>query len=182
MDDLETRLAAVVCDRLRTEITPLFDNLHRFVDRRIAELSAEVHGTAQLLDFCETNLSGQLSRIDEQIAGVVAAPVQASRDNGLELEAVLQATSAAASQIMEAAEVIDDWVRGVRSDPAGPEILAEKVTAILQARAFQDATVRQIRRAIEHLQRVEAMLTAIVPEPASTPPQMVASDSAADFI
>ena len=180
MDDLDTRLAALVCDRLRTEITPLFEELHRFVDRRIAELSAEVHGTAQLLDFSETNLSSQLSRIHEQIASVVAVPVQASRNSGLELEAVVQATETAANQIMEAAEVIGDWVRSDRRDPAGLEMVAEKVNAIFEACTFQDVTGQRIRRAIEHLQRVETMLTDIIPAAASGPDEIAASGPAID--
>jgi chemotaxis protein CheZ len=162
--DLDTRLAAMVGDQFRAEITPLFQELHRFVDRRIAELSAEVHGTAQLLDFSEVNLSGQLSRIHEQIASVVARPTQASYNSGLELEAVVHATENAANQIMEAAEVIGDWVRGDRSDPAGLAMVAEKVNAIFEACTFQDVTGQRIRRAIEHLQRVETMLTDIIPE------------------
>ncbi len=108
MDDPDSCLAALVCDRLRAEFAPLFEDLRRFVDRRIAELSAEVHGTAQLLDFSDTNLSGQLSHIHEQIARVVAMPAQASRNSGLELEAVVQATETAANQIMAAVEVIGD--------------------------------------------------------------------------
>jgi chemotaxis protein CheZ len=178
VDDLDTRIAAVVCDRLRTEITPMFENLQRFVDRRIAELSAEVHGTVQLLDFSETNLSGQLSRIQAQIASVVATPVQASRNSGLELEAVVQATEAAANQIMEAAEVIGDWVHGDRTDPAGLEMVAEKVNAIFEACTFQDITGQRIRRAIEHLQRVENMLTDIIPEGTAAPGRNVAPDPA----
>jgi chemotaxis protein CheZ len=180
VDDLDTRLAALVCDRLRTEITPLFEELHRFVDRRIAELSAEVHGTAQLLDFSETNLSSQLTRIHEQIASVVAVPVQASRNSGLELEAVVQATETAANQIMEAAEVIGDWVRSDRRDPAGLEMVAEKVNAIFEACTFQDVTGQRIRRAIEHLQRVETMLTDIIPAAALAPDEIAASGPAID--
>jgi chemotaxis protein CheZ len=163
VDDLDTRLAALVCDRLRTEITPLFEDLHRFVDRRIAELSVEVHGTAQLLDFSETALSSQLSRIHEQIASVVAVPVQASRNSGLELEAVVQATETAANQIMGAAEVIGDLVRSDRREPADLAMVAEKVNAIFEACTFQDVTGQRIRRAIEHLQRVETMLSDLMP-------------------
>jgi chemotaxis protein CheZ len=176
--DLDTRLAAMVGDQFRAEITPLFQELHRFVDRRIAELSAEVHGTAQLLDFSEVNLSGQLSRIHEQIASVVARPTQASYNSGLELEAVVHATENAANQIMEAAEVIGDWVHGDRTDPAGLEMVAEKVNAIFEACTFQDITGQRIRRAIEHLQRVENMLTDIIPEGTAAPGRNVAPDPA----
>jgi chemotaxis protein CheZ len=163
VDHPDTRLVTLVCDSVRAELAPMFDDLRRFVDRRIAELSAEVHGTAQLLDFSETNLSGQLSRIHEQIASVVSLPVQASRNSGLELEAVVQATETAANQIMEAAEVIGDWVHSDRRDPADLAIVAEKVNAIFEACTFQDITGQRIRRAIEHLQRVETMLSDMMP-------------------
>ena len=52
---------------VRAEIAPLFDNLQKFVDRRIAELSMEIHATVQLAEYSESNLSGQLGRMQEQI-------------------------------------------------------------------------------------------------------------------
>ncbi len=178
MDDPDTRLAALVCGKMRAEFAPMFDELRRFVDRRIAELSTEVHGTAQLLDFSETNLSGQLSRIHEQIASVVALPAQASRSSGLELEAVVQATENAANRIMEAAEGIGDWVRSDRRDPAGLAMVAEKVNAIFEACTFQDLTGQRIRRAIEHLQRVETMLSDMMPAAPPVPGQGAAPAAA----
>jgi chemotaxis protein CheZ len=163
VDDIGTHLVAQLCDRMRDELTPMFDELRRFVDRRIAELSAEVHGTTQLLDFSESNLSGQLTRIHDQIARVVAHPMQASRNSGLELEAVVQATETAANQIMEAAEVIGELIQSGRRDAESFEVVAEKLNAIFEACTFQDVTGQRIRRAIEHLQRVETMLSDIMP-------------------
>jgi chemotaxis protein CheZ len=178
VDDPDTCLATLVCDRLRGEIAPMFDELRRFVDRRIAELSVEVHGTAQLLDFSETNLSGQLSQIHAQIASVVSPPAQASRSSGLELEAVVQATETAANQIMEAAEGIGDWVRGDRRDAASLTLVAEKVNAIFEACTFQDITGQRIRRAIEHLQRVETMLSDMMPAAPPVPDQIAVPTAA----
>ncbi len=71
---------------IRTEVGGLFAEMHRFVDRRIAELSAEVHGVTQLMDYSEANVTGQLSRVHEQIVGLLAAPAAATRNSGLELE------------------------------------------------------------------------------------------------
>lgn len=153
------QIQQVVCATIRTEI----GTLRTFVDRRIAELSAEIHATSDLMDFSETNLSGQLSDIREQIASVVAMPTAATRNSGLELEAVVQATEAAANRIMEAAEAIGDWLRDGKSDPASIEIVNEKVNAIFEACSFQDVTGQRIRRAIQHLQQVETMLTGMVP-------------------
>ena len=138
-------------------------DLRSFVDRRIAELSMEIHATVQLVDFSETNLTEQLSGIREQIASVVAAPTAATRNSGLELEAVVQATEEAANRIMEAAEAIGDWLREGKNDPGSMAAVNEKVNAIFEACSFQDVTGQRIRRAIQHLQQVESMLTGMVP-------------------
>lgn len=150
-------------DGIKADIAPLIEELRRFTDRRIAELSAEVHATVQMVDYSESNLSGQLSKITEQIASVVAMPAAATRNSGLELEAVVQATEAAANQIMEAAEAIGDWLRDGGRDVASLESVAEKLNAIFEACTFQDVTGQRVRRAIQHLQQVENMLTDLMP-------------------
>lgn len=137
--------------------------LRSFVDRRIAELSAEIHATVELMDFSENNLSGQLKGIREQIAGVISLPSSASRNSGLELEAVVQATESAANRIMEAAEAISDRLREGKNDPAVMEAVNEEVNAIFEACSFQDVTGQRIRRAIQHLRQVETMLSDIIP-------------------
>ncbi|MGD0107516.1 MAG: hypothetical protein ABSC06_26280 [Rhodopila sp.] len=153
------QIQQVVCDTIRTEIGAL----RTFVDRRIAELSAEIHATSDLMDFSETNLSGQLSDIRSQIASVIALPTAATRNSGLELEAVVQATEEAANRIMEAAEAIGNWIRDGKNDPASLEDMNQKVNAIFEACSFQDVTGQRIRRAIQHLQQVENMLTEMAP-------------------
>ncbi len=150
-------------DGIKAEIGPLFDDLRRFTDRRIAELSAEISATVQLVDYSEANLSSQLGKIHEQIATVVAMPSAATRNTGLELEAVVQATEAAANQIMEAAEAIGDWLRDGGRDVDSLEAVAERLNAIFEACTFQDVTGQRVRRAIQHLQQVENMLTDLMP-------------------
>lgn len=143
--------------------------LRRFVDRRIAELSAEVHATTQLMDFSENTLSGQLRTIHEQVASIIAAPGGGYRNGGLELEAVVQATEAAANRIMEAAEAIANWLEEGARDPESIAAATEKVNAIFEACSFQDVTGQRIRRAIQHLQQVEEMLGGLSPEPGQPP-------------
>ena len=155
---------------IKAEIAPLFDELRRFTDRRIAELSAEIHATVQLVDYSEVNLSAQLAKIQQQVAVMVDIPAAASRSRGLELESVVQATEAAANQIMEAAEAIGDWLRNGSRDVESVEVVAEKLNSIFEACAFQDVTGQRIRRAIQHLQQVENMLIEITPGHAAAPP------------
>jgi chemotaxis protein CheZ len=157
------RIGQRIQEGIAAEITPLFAELRRFTDRRIAELSAEIHATVQLVDYSETNLSSQLGKIQEQVAVMIAMPVAASRNSGLELEGVVQATEAAANQIMEAAEAIGDWLRDGSREVGSLELVATKLNSIFEACSFQDVTGQRIRRAIQHLQHVETMLTEIAP-------------------
>ncbi len=145
-------------DVIRAEFGHRFDELRRFVDRRIAELSMEVSGAVQIMEYGETNILSQLARVHEQVASMIAAPAHATRNSGLELEAVVQATEAAASQIMEAAEGISEWVRGGSRDPAALRLIDQRVNSIFEACSFQDLTGQRIRRAIANLQNVETMV------------------------
>jgi chemotaxis protein CheZ len=155
-------------DALRAELEPRLDALRGFVDRRIAELSAELHASVELSDMGETRLSGEIARVHEQIAQLVAVPAAATRNSGLELEAVVQVTESAANTIMEAAEAIQDWMAGGREAAALPAI-AERVNAIFEACSFQDLTGQRIRRAIQHLQQVEGVLQTLLPDGAAAP-------------
>src|SRR5678816_1977930 len=110
-------MSASLEELVRASVRAECDELRRFVDRRIAELSMEIHATVQLVDYSETNLSARLTSIHEQIASMVAPPVAATYNSGIELEAVVQATESAANQIMEAAEAIGTWLQA-GGDPA----------------------------------------------------------------
>lgn len=168
----------IIQETIRSEL----GDLRAFVDRRIAELSMELHATVDLMDFSENNLSGQLASIKEQIGSIVAQPSTATRNSGLELEAVIQATESAANKIMEAAEAISDWLREGKNDPASRQAVNDRVSAIFEACSFQDVTGQRIRRAIQHLEQVETMLTGIVPAgagpnaPAESAPALVDGD------
>jgi chemotaxis protein CheZ len=157
-------LEELVRSAIRTEC----DDLRKFVDRRIAELSMEIHATVQLVDYSETNLSQKLASIHEQIANMVAAPIATTYNSGVELEAVVQATENAANQIMGAAEAIGTWLQA-GSDPASLSAVTEQVNTIFEACTFQDLTGQRIRRAIEHLQQVETMITGMIHEEAPAP-------------
>ena len=117
--------------------------------------------------------SGQLGRIHEQIAGLVAIPAASTRNSGVELEAVVQATEAAANTIMEAAEAIQDWIEGGAQDKAALKALSARVNSIFEACSFQDVTGQRIRRAIQNLQQVETMLQGMMPAARAVAPVRV---------
>ncbi len=168
--EIETALGAAVL--------PALADLRRFVDRRIAELSAELHASVQMADMTEEKLSRELAMVHERIASLVAMPTASTRSSGVELEAVVMATEAAANTIMEAAEAIQDWISSGARDPAAIDALAEKVNSIFEACSFQDVTGQRIRRAIQHLQQVETMLERIAPMPVAGPAVQVRTAAA----
>ncbi|MGK7863172.1 hypothetical protein [Falsiroseomonas sp. E2-1-a4] len=151
-------------DAVRAELHPALADLQRFMDRRIAELSAELHASVEIADMGEERMTTELARIHDQIGQLVAMPAAATRNSGLELEAVVQATEAAANTIMEAAEAIQDWVAGGAQDKDAVAAIAARVNSIFEACSFQDVTGQRIRRAIQHLQQVENMLETMIPD------------------
>ncbi len=159
----EMRAIMVEPEALRAAMAPSLDELRRFIDRRFAELSTEIHATVQMVDYSEANLTGQLGAMKEQLSAVLALPAASTRNSGVEWEAVVQTTEAAANRIMEAAEAIGDWLGELRADPALRDRISDKVNAIFEACSFQDLTSQRIRRAIDNLHQVEAMLGTIAP-------------------
>lgn len=152
-------------------LAPHFAALRAFMDRRIAELSAEVAASVQLMGMSEDAITSRIADVHAQIARLIAIPVSGARNSGLELEAVVQATEAAADTIMEAAEAIQAWLDGGGRDAESIAALNDRVATIFQACSFQDLTGQRIRRAIKQLQQVETMLEGLMPggTPADTP-------------
>lgn len=176
------QMTALLQSVLRAEMTPMFDAMRSFVDRRIAELSMELDGATQLMGFSETKLSDQLNALHDEVGQMLARPAEATRSSGLELEAVVQTTEAAANTIMEAAEAIGDTLRTAVADKDALLRLNAKIDAIFEACAFQDLTGQRVRRAIEHLQHMESALSGILAPPGTeveirmpTPPTVVST-------
>lgn len=65
---------------VRAEIQPLFAEMQRLFDRRIAEL----HASMELVDMNEAKLLHERPVVQEQIAGLGAPPSANSRNTGAE--------------------------------------------------------------------------------------------------
>lgn len=150
-------------DSLDQVLTPHFAALRAFMDRRIAELSAELSASVQLMGMTEEALTGRIAEVHAQIARLITIPASGARNSGLELEAVVQATESAADTILEAAEAIQSWLDSGAQDAASIAALTARVNDIFQACSFQDLTGQRIRRAIKQLQQVETMLEGLMP-------------------
>jgi chemotaxis protein CheZ len=155
---VESETLADLREALRSDFTGMFDELRRFVDRRIAELSTEVNASVEMVDFSETNLTRQLARMHQQLSRVIALPVAATRNSGDELETVVHSTEEAANRIMAAAENI----AAALDKGASKAVLREEVNTIFEACAFQDLIGQRIRRVLDQLRTLDRMLQEMV--------------------
>jgi chemotaxis protein CheZ len=163
--DAGTGLHELVRDAVRAEVGGMFEELRRFFDRRIAELSTEILATLEMVDVNETHLSDQLQQMHGEISRVMALPSGATRNSGLELEGVIETTDAAANRIMGAAEAI----RAAIAAGGQKAVILDQVNEIFEACSFQDLTGQRIRRALEHLQRVEGTISEMVEQSGARP-------------
>ena len=153
-------IGAAVREAVRAELSPIVAELRSFVDRRFDEVSSELHAVLEFFDLSENKVQEQLGAMRAELAQVVNSdPASHEVNSGIELEAVIRITEAAAHKIMEAAEAIvqrlDQQPDGVGE--AGGEI-RQQLNAIFEACAFQDLTGQRVRRAIDRLTRIEGRL------------------------
>ena len=80
--DAGSGLHELVQDAVRVEVGGMFEELRRFFDRRIAELSTEILATLHMVDVNETQLAYQLQQIHGEISRVMALPSVATRNSG----------------------------------------------------------------------------------------------------
>jgi chemotaxis protein CheZ len=171
--DAGTGLHELVRDAVRAEVGGMFEELRRFFDRRIAELSTEILATLEMVDVNETHLSDQLSQMHGEMSRVMALPSGATRNSGLELEGVIEATDAAANRIMSAAETILAAVEAGREKA----VIIDQLNEIFEACSFQDLTGQRIRRALEQLQRVEGTISKMVEQSGAHPVERARPDT-----
>ncbi|HNQ91816.1 MAG TPA: protein phosphatase CheZ [Alphaproteobacteria bacterium] len=138
------------------------DTFERFVRRRFDEVSMEINATSQQLDMAEEGLAGRFSEILNTLAAINFKGEGATAANtGVELQAVIQTTEDAATQIMDAAERISQRIgedKSLTSDQARQRFFEETrndVESILLACSFQDLTGQRIRKIVESIETIE---------------------------
>ena len=171
---MEANFDETVERAVRRAMAPFAEELRAFIDRRLAEISAEVHTAVQIVDTSEAVLTGQLAGIQDQVARVLASPDMEARNSGLDLQSVLDETESAAHRILEAAEAIS---RAIASEGAAAAAVRDKLETIFSACSFQDLAGQRIRRAIEHLQLVEGTIAVLASNGAGAPLPDLSSDS-----
>jgi len=169
-------LGARIAEAIQSSLGEQLAEMRRFVDRRFAELSAEINASASIAEMSEATLIERISHVQHEVARLVSMPVTETRNTGLELEAVVQGTEVAANQILEAAEAISDWLgKGAGGEQAAE--IKQQVETIFEACSFQDLTSQRIRRAITHLEQVDVMLNTLAS--GSVPAELPAPSNAA---
>jgi hypothetical protein len=170
---LQAMISAAVQDAVRGQLTPIVAELRSFVDRRFDEVSAELHAMLEFFDLSETKVQQQLGAMRAELGQVVNNdPLSHEVNSGIELEAVIRITEAAANKIMEAAEAIVQRL-DQQPDAAGEAggAIRQQLNAIFEACAFQDLTGQRVRRAIDRLARIESRLQFVAQQLGNEPSQ-----------
>ena len=177
LEDLFRRVALEAIAPVQQDMA----ELRRFVDRRMAEVGAEIAASVEFMDMGEQAIHRSLQEVRDQIAAIAHLKSgMSSANTGYELEAILQLTETAAERILNAAERIGARLSARLDGPGGEALrqisvdLAPEIEAIFEACAFQDLTGQRVRRAVEHLGRVEQTLNGTLQklglgEPAAVP-------------
>ncbi len=158
--DTQAMISAAVREAVKAELGPIVAELRSFVDRRFDEVSSELHAVLEFFDLSENKVQEQLGAMRADLAQVVNNdPASHEMNSGVELEAVIRITEAAANKIMEAAESIVERLDQT-PDSAGEAsgAIRQQLNSIFEACAFQDLTGQRVRRAIDRLARIEGRL------------------------
>lgn len=138
------------------------DTFERFARRRFDEISMEINATSQQLDMAEEGMAGKFSEILNGLAAInFSGDGSTAANTGVELEAVIQSTEDAATQIMDAADRIsqrigsDTSLTGEEARQRFFEETRKDVESILLACSFQDLTGQRIRKILESIQTIE---------------------------
>ncbi len=142
--------------------------VEKLVDRRIAELSTEIHATTELISMSEDSIKAHFGEAlavlrDISFSGDGATP----HNTGVELGAVINITEDAASQILQSAEMVEEiasyddadmWNDETKRNASLQDLKAAAQNIIL-ACSFQDLTGQRIRRTLDNIETIEKRLS-----------------------
>tara|TARA_B100001989_G_C24524599_1_gene457894 strand:+ start:906 stop:1598 length:693 start_codon:yes stop_codon:yes gene_type:complete len=143
------------------------DAMDVFIKRRFDELSMEINATAQQVDMAEDGIAKKFSEILEVISAISyhGEDGRTAANSGVELEAIIEDTEAAANTILDAADRISCYLdeESNWNNPDNNEDIKDKIRndiqEILMACTFQDLTGQRIRNTLDNLHDIETRIS-----------------------
>lgn len=138
--------------------------IQTFVARRFDEISMEVNATSQQMDMAEGDTSQKFGEIFEVLQAISFSDGGDTPANtGVELDAVIETTEAAANKILDSAESISDSIMTTDWDNAETrktvlDNMQNEVQEIIMACSFQDVTGQRINKTLENIRGIEDRL------------------------
>jgi len=138
--------------------------IQQFVARRFDEISMEVNATSQQVDMAEDGTARKFGEIFEVLKAISFSDGGDTPANtGVELDAVIETTEAAANKILDAAEGISDDIMSTNWDDADIrkatlDKMQNGVQDIIMACSFQDVTGQRINKTLENIRGIEDRL------------------------
>lgn len=147
-----------------SSVSGQLEAIQQFVARRFDEISMEVNATSQQLDMSEDGVEQKFGEIFEVLKAISFSDGGDTPANtGVELDAVVETTEAAANKILDAAETISDAIMTTNWDDEGVrkqtlDNMQNSIQDIIMACSFQDVTGQRINKTLENIRGIEDRL------------------------
>jgi len=133
----------------------------KVVGKVMASVKGAVHNEADIFSELE-KLAAYIQDAKKEIAAL--RPQEVKEDflprASDELDAIIGATADATNAIMDATEIVEDVMAGLKDKPA--DQLMTATTAIYEACTFQDITGQRITRVVQTLQDIESKVDGLL--------------------
>lgn len=137
-----------------------------FIKRRFDEISMEINATSQQVDMAEEGIVRRFTEVLDVLKAIsFSGDGSTPANTGVELDAVVEMTEAAANRILDAADRISsrlkektDWDKAENREHT-MENISKDIEEIFMACSFQDITGQRIRKTLDNLRMIEERLS-----------------------
>ena len=145
---------------LKELIEKRFDEQAKFIDRRIAEMSAELAASVELEEMNDQSMQDKLLEVSNMLSEITQEKLHKSIDaSDVALEYIIDTTSKASGNIMDAADRLEKLV--FESDTEGyvnVDNFKEYIAEIYSACSFQDLVGQKAMKVRNNLTSLDSLV------------------------
>jgi len=141
-----------------------FHKLHKFIDRRIAEVSSEVSASIQFMELNEENFNEKIFSLKRDLNEVLESPGSNWSNGGLELEYIADITQTAANNIMDKLDELGKGIDNIGLDDEQNRFIKDIIFAIYADCEFQDLVGQRVARIKERISDFDQLISNNFPQ------------------
>lgn len=126
------------------------DNLEKFIDRRIAEMSAEISASVEFMEMNDEDLQSKIKDVQNLISNINQNTDPTSINNGIDMSFIIKTTEDAANNFFTIADEIKTLTMIIEDQDVVKE-LDNIIMKIFENCGFQDLVGQRVRRIQDQL-------------------------------